>query len=456
MPDPAARDSNLRQWSETVKLYFLSAILTALVFAPGALGETAPDPVVVKNELILQSGPEVYTSVRHIVLRGSNEEIGRALGEIARREYGAELVRYADPAYAAARREYMRLNYPIQLERMKGVARAYGLDLEKTDYDTSNLYFGTSGPRCSAIFFPAAVSAGGNNFYVSNRDYYLGSVSEVMGEERKPGEGDILDRLFVIELYPDRGYPSIGIGSLDLLNMQIDGVNSAGLAVASLEDDTFGMERTFKDLSRQSGLHQYQLSRLILDTCATLEEARQVILNNKMTMVGMPAHFIVMDASGRSFIFERNAEDSSDCFIFNEGRPQIITNHSVCAYPALEKFPPPAENDYDTFNRFRRLEEYVRLHQGKFSEDHGREAMSLVYGRVDEADEGGYHDLPLRTLYTTVVDIDSRAVEVKFYTRDGRTDPETGLTEPLFSRPFRFSLSPGVPAGSEPSPELPE
>ncbi len=221
-----------------MKLSCVSAILASLIFLPGVLGETASDPVVVTNELILQSGPEVYTSVRHLVLKGSNEEIGRALGEIAQREYRAELVRYADPAYAAARREYMRLNYPIQLERMKGVARAYGLDPEKTDYDTSNLYFGTAGPRCSAIFFPAAVSAGGSNFYVSNRDYYLASVSEVMGGERKPGEGDILDRIFVIELYPDQGYSSIGIGSLDLLNMHIDGVNSAGLAVASLEDDT--------------------------------------------------------------------------------------------------------------------------------------------------------------------------------------------------------------------------
>lgn len=74
--------------------------------------------------------------------------------------------------------------------------------------------------------------------------------------------------------------------------------------------------------------------------------------------------------------------------------------------------------------------------------------MSLVYGRVSEADEGGHHDFPLRTLYTTVVDIDNRTVEVKFYTTDGQTDPTTGLTEPLFSKPFRFSLMPADAMGN--------
>lgn len=423
-----------------MKLHIPFSLLMALMCFSCTSIHTTPDTVVVKNDVILESGPDVYSSVRHIILKGSNEEIGYALGKIAQKEYQVELVRYDSPIYAVARREYMRLNYPIMRERMKGVARAYGLDPDKTDYDTSSLYFGMGGPQCSAIFFPAAVSADGTNFYVSNRDYYLASASEVMGEERKTGEGDMLNRLFVIELYPDEGYSSIGIGSLDLLNMHIDGINSAGLSVASLEDDTYGMERTVKDLTRQSGLHQYQLSRLILDTCATVEEAKEVILNNKMTMVGMPAHFIVMDSAGRSFIFERKATDNSDCFIHNKDRPQLITNHSLCAYPSVETFPPPSDNDYDTFNRYRRLEAFVRQHQGRFSRDDGRMAMSLVYGRVDEADEGGYHDLPLRTLYTTVVDLDNRTVEVKFYTKDGETDSETGLTEPLFSAPFLFTL----------------
>ena len=77
---------------------------------------------------------------------------------------------------------------------------------------------------------------------------------------------------------------------------------------------------------------------------------------------------------------------------------------------------------------------------GKFGSD-GEEAMSLVYGRVDEASEGGHHDLPLRTIYTAVVDINERTIWARFYLRDGeKPDPATGLANLIFSKPFEFKL----------------
>jgi hypothetical protein len=152
---------------------------------------------------------------------------------------------------------------------------------------------------------------------------------------------------------------------------------------------------------------------------------------------------MVMDNAGRSFIYERSSKDSSDRFLdSSEGRPVIITNHSIIDYPTLDKFPEPSKDDYDTFNRYRRLDKYVRGHEGKYSMDDGSYAMSLAYGRVNEASEGGYHALPLRTLYTAVVDIDERAVWVKFYLRDGKTDPATGMPELIFSEPVEFKLKP--------------
>jgi len=417
------------------------AIIIVIAFAGVLLAAPKPSPVIVKNEVILQKGPGEYMEVRHIVLKGSNEEIGKALGDIAQKEYKATLVKYADPVYAKARLEYMRRNYPIMLERMKGVARSYGLSLDNTDYDTSSLYYCMPAPKCSATFFPAPLAANGHNFYVSNRDYYIASMSEIMGGKRLSGEVDFISRMFVIELYPDKGYPSIAIGGLELLNMHVDAVNSKGISVAGLEDDTYGMERTPKDLSRQSGLQQYQAFRLIVDTCATLEEAKEALLNNKVSMALLPAHFMVMDSSGRTFIYERSSKDFSDHFLESDGKePVIITNHSVYDYPAVDKFPEPSKDDYDTFNRYRRLRKYVQGHKGKFSVEDGKQAMTLAYGRVNEASEGGYHALPLRTLYTAVVDIDERAVWVKFYLRDGKTDPATGLPELIFSKPFEFKL----------------
>lgn len=425
----------IKELTVSVIAAFLAAILT-----PGS-ASAAPQ---VKDEVVLKKGPGAYMEVRHITIKGSNEEIGRALADIAREKYGTQLVKYADPVYARARVEYMKNNYPIMLERMKGVAGSYGVDPNTTDLDTSALYYWRSAPACSAVFFPAAVSAEGRNFYVSNRDYYLASMSEVMGGQRKPGEEDFSARVFVVELYPDKGYSSIGVGILDLLSINIDAVNSAGLAVAVLQDDTLGMDRSSQDLSRIDGLYIYQLVRLIIDTCATVDEAKEAILTNKITMALLPAHFMVMDRSGKSFIYERSVKDSADMIVDGQAdAPYPVTNHSIYDYPAVDKLPAPLDDDYDTFNRYRRLAGYIASHPGKYSVKDGGDAMALVYGRVQEASEGGHHDLPLRTLYTALVDIDSSSMSIKFYERDGEPDPKTGLATLIFSDPLEFRLEGG-------------
>jgi len=422
-------------------IILIGAVLAAVVvmgFKP--LG-TKPATAIVKNEIVLHQEKGKYMQVRHIVLKGSNEEIGRALGEIALQDYKARLIKYASPIYAKARIAYMSTNYPILLERMKGVAKAFELDLNNTDYDTSNLYYCEASPQCAAIFFPMSVSRNGHNFYTCNRDYYLASMSQVMGGKLKFGEPDMLERMIVLEMYPDKGYPSLGIGALDLMNMQIDIVNSQGLSIVSLEDDTFGMERTFKDLSRASGLHLYQATRLIADTCSTLDEAKEALLNNKISLSLMPAHFMVMDTSGNSFIYEKSKDNFADIIIDSKkGEPVVITNHSIYEYPTVNKFPESAKDDYDTFNRYRRLDKFVKGHKGKFSIADGEEAMSLAYGRVDEASEGGHHDLPLRTLYTAAVDLDEHSISVKFYQRDKMSDRPDGLTDLVFSNLLTFKL----------------
>ncbi|MBN1527145.1 MAG: linear amide C-N hydrolase [Candidatus Omnitrophica bacterium] len=420
-------------------------LVAALVMAGVGLSraDEGADPAILKNEIVLKSGPGAYMEVRHIVLKGTNEEIGKALADIAREQYNTNLVKYAEPIYARARHDYMKLNYPIMFERMKGVARSYGLSLDETDYDTSGLYYWMTAPKCSGIFIPAAAAENGHNFYASNRDYYLASMSEVLGGKRKPGEEDFSSRVFVVEMYPDKGYSSLGVGVIDLLSINIDAINSKGLSVAVLEDDTYGVERTEKDLSRLSGLYIYQIVRLIVDTCATVDEAKEAILNNKIPMAILPAHFLVMDSTGRSFIYERSAKNFGDLFVDSaEGKPVPITNHSIHDYPALDKFPAAAKDDYDTFNRYGRLDKYVRDHRGKYSMDDAGHAMSLVYGRVEEASESGYHNLPLRTLYTALVDIDERAMRVRFYLKDGERDPKTGFPELIFSEPLEFKLKP--------------
>src|SRR6186713_1361294 len=64
--------------------------LIVLFFAAGSLALAAPDKVV-QVDRVIAGGPDKSLEVRHLVLRGSNEQIGRALAEIAKERYGVRL-----------------------------------------------------------------------------------------------------------------------------------------------------------------------------------------------------------------------------------------------------------------------------------------------------------------------------------------------------------------------------
>ena len=58
--------------------------------------------------------PGDFMTVRHLILRGTNAEIGRAVAEIAQRRHGASLEDLrADPVFVRARRDF-RWNLPIE------------------------------------------------------------------------------------------------------------------------------------------------------------------------------------------------------------------------------------------------------------------------------------------------------------------------------------------------------
>jgi hypothetical protein len=97
---------------------------TGAKISNSVLVSTALNPVILKNEVLLNRDSTNYTEVRHIVLKGTNEQIGKVLGEIAQEDYSAKPGRFVDPVYAKAHLIYMQKNYPAFYERMKGVAES--------------------------------------------------------------------------------------------------------------------------------------------------------------------------------------------------------------------------------------------------------------------------------------------------------------------------------------------
>ena len=77
-----------------------AAFLAALLFAVSAAA-------LQRNERVIAGSPGDSMEVRHLVLRGTNEEIGRALAEIAMERYSVRAERAADPLRTRAQRRYI-------------------------------------------------------------------------------------------------------------------------------------------------------------------------------------------------------------------------------------------------------------------------------------------------------------------------------------------------------------
>jgi hypothetical protein len=398
---------------------------------------------IVTDKIIVPKLPDTYMEVRHIVLRGTNEEIGKALGDIGQQWLGIKkLLPFAAPIYAKARRNYMQRNYPILLDRMNGVAKSYGLSPTDNTYVTSGLYYDIAPFACSAVFFPSNFTTNGHNLIGHNVDFHTATMREMIGMKKVEGEHNLYSRNFVMEFYPDKGYPSIVIGAIDLLNGFQGGMNSKGLIVTMLEDDLATPNTHANPVGDDvGGLNMLQLCRLILDTCATVDEARTAILNNKLIVAFLPAHLQIADLSGKSFIFDTAPGDLSYHYTENDGKPQVITNHAVFLYPDTKKFPTyTSKGTYNTFYRYVQLSNYVKNHQGKFSPANVNEAMSLAYAHTTDIAERSVGPLPHRTLWNVLYDINERSLEVKFYLKDGPIDPSTGDPSLVFTEPLKFKL----------------
>ncbi len=431
------------------RVHLLPVIAFELVFvmalaANQAFAQKNSPALKVSNKVILAKQPDTYMEVRHIVISGTNREIGKALGDIAREWLGVKLTRYAATVYAKANRRYMERNYPILAKRMKGVAKSYGISDNDDTYVTSYLMYDMGPFSCSALYLPPSVTADGHPLFVQSVDFYTTTLRKMLGMEPVDSDRNMFSRNFVMELYPDKGYSSLVLGTWDFLNGAQSGMNSEGLVVAMLADNNGPkQDMTRPDLGDESGggLTIFQLFRLVLDTCSTLDEAKIALLNNKLLPGFEPSHLIVSDNKGGSFIFEHSSKDLLGYITDNGGNPQIMTNHAVHKYPNVSSFPEvPAKATYNSFYRYRALHDYIQGHPEKFSFNDARHALTLVQAHTHDTDEGAAFPTPCRTMWPLVWDMTKRTVEVSFYLKDGNVDTATGVPQLLFSEPFTFTL----------------
>lgn len=367
------------------------------------------------SETQVAGGADDAAIVRHIRLSGTNRQIGAKLGEIARSRHGVQL-RRPEPPTLRARREFYRRNYPNHYERAAGAAQAFGLDVEAAPQDCLELLYNISGaPGCSTVYYPPSYTEVGHALLSRNYDFPTGTFRELQGGRAQPGERGMTADIYVVEVYPDKGIPSLYIAAYDLLGGCLDGVNAAGLTVAILAD---GEARRTADPARgaQGGLSEIEVPRFLLDTCATVEDAKSALMATKQYYGLMPCHYIIGDRAGRSFIWEYSRAHNREYVLDGEARPQFITNHPVFKYDSPDKFPtddPPL----GSFSRFRKLQEEVGSASGVLSMETIKRANHCV--AITEAPSPGRK--PDRTLWHSLYDCQDLTLQVDFYLGEAST-----------------------------------
>lgn len=371
-----------------------------------------------------------FIQVKHLVLRGSNRAIGYMLAVTARNQHGIQKTPTADPAKARAQRAYMQCNYPIHYERMQGAAAALGLSFEDQRYDFSYLNVAPRLPGCSTVYYPSASTCSGHAMLSRNFDFSTGTF---MATPPAPGEAPAAGRPYVIEVYPDEGYPSLYLSSFDLLAGCTDGINSEGLVVALNADAesgrSFPLQPTF---GGAVGVSEIQLARLLLDTCANVDEAQQMLLKTKQFYMCAPCHYLIADRHGHSFVWEYSPAHNAEFIIEGNGQTQILTNHLLSQYRSVEELP-IEEFGASSYMRYRTLLAAI-MNPGQ---PYSKEQIKANNQAVFITDRSYPHPQPVadRTVWHSIYDCSERSLEVCFYLRD---DP-MGDT-PLYSPYMHFML----------------
>jgi hypothetical protein len=395
----------------------VATLLAAMPCAGLSQKPERPKSALQQDEVVAGSDKD-FLLVRHVVLLGSNEAIGRELAEIARQRHQGSPLSSQDPFRTRVQRRYIEKHYPALHERMRGVAAAFGRQLDDDAWNFSGLGLVPLGLGCSVIHLPPNRTASGSS--VVSRDYDF-STGTLQGTWPKRGELPATARPYLIEMYPERGYASLAVYAYDLVSGVLDGINSEGLTVALLADDELLSKYPMEPAGTEGvGLGVLQVLRFLLDTCATVEEAKEALLLTKQYYEFVPVHYLVADRYGKAFVWEYSQAHNKEYIVENSGQPLITTNFSLHRYLEANK-PPSIKRAEKICPRYCALAERLVGHEGKLSVDFVKETHKLVDATRPSAKDAPRP--PGRTLWHALYFPEERKMQVSFYLRDA-ADPD--------------------------------
>lgn len=370
-----------------------------------------------------------FMTVDHLTLTGSQEEIGHALAAEAAKAYAWQPVPVTSKDISRARRAWFQSHWPEHYRRMEGAARFAGADLEADEVHLDGLTGVPQGSGCSVLWSPPDAATGEHGLVGRNYDFFSVSWSAMWAMmsgaslEDLPPEAPMSSRPYLVTCRPDDGLASTFITMNDLSGC-MDGINEAGLMITLLLADAENATTPEEELTPQVGLESTQFLRFVLDRCRTVEEAKAAILGAKTYSLGPDLHYLIADASGKAFVWERSTLGQEH--IIDADGEMCVTNHLLHRHPQGSPLPEDNAESMRTYSRSAALQEHAA--KGGLTQERIREVQDDV--RFNASNTDGY---PVRTLWRTIYDVTDRNLSVQFYLGDD------SWGEPSYSKEEAFS-----------------
>ena len=352
-----------------------------------------------KKKLITSFQNEI--NLYHFVAQGTNEEIGYLLGCLAKENHTIDKSTNIDPAIVASQYEYLKQCYPEHYARMLGFAKAYGSSLSDYNYDFSLFGEVPNGTACSAVYYPPSTTITGHGYISRNLDF---TIPRNIKSPFFP-----FKHTYLVEAYPEAGYPSIYLFCFEVFGLALEGINSKGLAVIHLADvDTKIDHQNQSTNQTQKGFNEFLPIQYLLDTCSTANEAAEKLKQLEHYHVAIPVHLLIADKEGNSFVFEYTSDGLQKIYIQgNSSTPLKITNFQLNRLAdAVMKRKMESRFSENGFDRYRILEKKLDQIQFPITEELIQEINATVYVHTDR--ENGLE----RTLFYCVYDTSSCSMKI--------------------------------------------
>jgi hypothetical protein len=381
---------------------------------------------------------ETYATIREWRLRGTNREIGLALGLHGRDELKAAPAPCPDESRIRAQRGFFKTHFRPFHERMIGVADAFGLPVEQPTHDLAALWFDVQLPSCSAGFVPAKQTENGHSHVIRNMDLGV----DLTGDVEHPASS----RILALTMVPDEGYASSSAVVFDLMGA-MDGINEKGLVVICNSHGDYRLVGGFQPTPAywcepvrhpEPGLNELQVVRYLLDMCADTDEAKEALLSLRTYYAFTPSLYLIADARGRSVVFQKSPAGNRIIFTERDGEPLVVTNFAPSRFESDQALP---EGDgleqgfvYTRYRIMRQgIEETTPLTRVRLT---GITRAASFDALCEPLSEDGAH--PVRTVYTSIYDIEARSMSLSCYL--GEADAGTVHSDPVT---FVLSDAPG-------------